>query len=419
MTLEAPMQVAFNSDLFLRRPMTGIANYCFEIIRAQQQLDAGIRYLGFTGVGWKTIDAKYLARVADDHQKNGSSADGRSTGPDPIRRLARTGIEVLARNSSRFHIARVLYRSARRNLFSQTLANVKVGLDLFHAFNFQPHAEIDVPTLPVVYDLSFIRFPEAHPKERLRSLETLPKTIARAPLVQTISQFSKDEIVSVFGYPEDRIFVAPPAAAAIFRMLGDGVTCNDLLAFDLRTSSYFLAVGTLEPRKNIKTLITAFQQLSAADRAGCPLIVVGGKGWGHLELPAGTDRLIQAGTLRFVGSVSDPVLRSLYEGARMLLFPSIYEGFGMPVVEALACGTAVAHSAGTSMDEISDELAVRVTATDVDAWTNVMREAISTSGVAGLDLRQARRRQAERFDWHRSAATVLDGYRKIGAARAT
>jgi alpha-1,3-rhamnosyl/mannosyltransferase len=404
------MIVGFNSDLFLRRPMTGIANYCFETIRAQQDIDKQVQYLGFTGVGWRTIDQDYLAGIADDHQKSGGGGAGQSA---PLRKLSRTGLEWLAQTASRSRLARTIYRSARKRRFSSSLAGVDARLDLFHAFNFQPHAALTMPTLPVIYDLSFIRYPDSHPKERLRALETLPETIARAPLIQTISQFSKNEIIDVFGYPAERIFVAPPAAAAKFRILGDQQTRKDLAGFDLRLGSYFLAVGTLEPRKNIKTLITAYQQLAADDKARCPLVVVGGKGWGQLELPAGTDRLIQSGALRFVGSVSDAALRGLYEGAAMLLFPSVYEGFGMPVVEALACGTAVAHSSGTSMDEISGEMAVRVSAMDVQAWTEAMRQAISSAGRIDDRLQKARVDQAATFDWRRSAALALNAYRSI------
>jgi len=403
------MIVGFNSDLFLRRPMTGIANYCFEMIQAQQALDPGFQYLGFTGIGWKPIDASDLARIAADHQKGPAG----TTKTGPARALTGAGLEWLARSASRVPLARRLYRSARRRQFSATLNTAESQLDLFHAFNFQPHAGLTVPVLPVIYDLSFVRYPEAHPKERLQSLETLPDTIARAPLIQTISQFSKTEIVSVYGYPADRIFVAPPAAASTFRRLGGEVTTRDLAAFDVRIGSYFLAVGTLEPRKNLKTLITAYQQLSPDHRARCPLVVVGAKGWGALELPAHTDRLIDDGSLRFVGSVSGAALRSLYEGTTMLLFPSVYEGFGMPVVEALACGAAVAHSAKTSMDEISGEVARRIAATDIDAWSDVMRDAIGRIGEDDEPQRRLRVAQADGFSWSRSAALVLDAYRTI------
>ncbi|HEY0124503.1 MAG TPA: glycosyltransferase family 1 protein [Rhizobium sp.] len=402
--------IGFNSDLFLRHPMTGISNYCFQMIRAQQELDQQVGYLGFTGVGWKDIDETYLARVASDHGKNfGIEAKK----PGLSRRVTATAIETLAQMAARVTIARILYRSLRSRNFTRTLGKVSQKIDLFNAFNFQPHGDIEAPILPVIYDLSFVRYPEAHPKERLKLLEAIPETIARAPLVQTISQFSKNEIVSVYGYPENRIIIAPPAASSIFRILGAEVTRRDLGPLALEVDSYFLAVGTLEPRKNIKILIEAYAQLPPGERAHCPLVLVGGKGWGHLDLPPQTENLIQSGCLRFLGIVSDTTLRSLYEGAKILLFPSIYEGFGMPVVEALACGTAVAHSGGTSMDEISGETEIRVPATDVQAWVNVMLETAGNSRVDTDEVRRARITQAKTFDWYRSAATVLDGYRRI------
>ena len=247
-------------------------------------------------------------------------------------------------------------------------------LDLFHAFKYLPVAELAVPTLPVVYDLSFVRYPEAHPHQRLRDLEALPAVIERSSLVHTISEFSKSEIVSVFGTSPDKIFIAPPAASSIFQPLGDGATRIEIAKFDLSLHGYLLTVGTLEPRKNLKTLISAYAQLTSAERTRAPLVVVGNAGWGDLDLPRETESLKSDGTLRFLGAVSDVQLRSLYEGAIALVFPSIYEGFGMPAVEALACGTQVAHSLNTSMEAITDGVAtLRAPATDVMAWRRIYR----------------------------------------------
>jgi alpha-1,3-rhamnosyl/mannosyltransferase len=166
----------------------------------------------------------------------------------------------------------------------------------------------------------------------------------------------------------------------------------------------------LEPRKNLRTLITAYSQTSKSLRDRFPLVVVGGKGWGELDLPNTTDSLVDQGCLRFVGSVSNDELRSLYEGAVALLYPSVYEGFGMPVVECMACGTRVVHSARTSMDEITAGLVPTVQALDVDAWSETIKELVELkSDVTSSQLIA----QAATFSWNESAEKVVQGYEAI------
>jgi alpha-1,3-rhamnosyl/mannosyltransferase len=160
-------------------------------------------------------------------------------------------------------------------------------------------------------------------------------------------------------------------------------------------------------------LIAAYAQLSPAARARFPLVVAGGAGWGELNLPAQTAALVAEGTLRFVQHVSGSQLRSLYEGARLLLMPSLYEGFGMPVVEAFACGTLVAHSEKTAMDEVSGDLGIRVAAGDVEGWTDALEGAMQGDAHADAASRSARIAQARKFDWHKGAGMVLASYRDL------
>lgn len=400
------MHIGFESSI-LTRSMTGVANYTFNIVSSALELDPGLRFTGFRDLDWRGFGLADAHRISRSHDKQGA---GERAAPASFPHLRSRVLDTLVRFPGS-RAAAAVYRSFRRERFSTSVG--KQSLDLFHAFNFRPLADPGVPTLPVIYDLSTFRHPEFHPRDRVQWLEPLRTFVADAPLVHTISDFSRREIADVFGYPPARIVVAPPAASALFVPVGREKTQPALRAFDLTYGDYFLAVGTHEPRKNLRTVILAYERLSPAVRMRCPLVLAGGRGWGNLDLPGQTENLIREGSLRFVHGATDPQLRALYEGARLLVSPSLYEGFGMPVVEALACGTPVAHSAGTSMDEISGTVGVRVAALDVDGWSQAFRDALEGDVHVCPELREARIAQARQFDWHRSAGLVIEAYRRI------
>lgn len=406
LSLSRNMHVGFESSI-LSRSMTGVANYTFNIVRCALELDSGLRFAGFRDLDWRKFDLADAREVSRSHDKQGESGRSPAMSLASIRgRLIDKAVRLPGSRA-----AAAMYRAVRRGRFAASVP--AQSLDLFHAFNFRPLADPGVPILPVIYDLSTFRHPEFHPRDRVEWLEPLRAFVAKAPLVHTISDFSRREIAEVFGYPLERIFVAPPAASVLFVPLGIENTQPTLDALDLKYGAYFLIVGTHEPRKNIRTAILAYERLSPAARMRCPLVLAGGKGWGDLDLPAQTEKLIGEGTVRFVHGAADPQLRSLYEGARLLLSPSLYEGFGMPVVEALACGTPVAHSADTSMDEISGDIGQRVAARDVDGWSDVLIGSLESQDHTDPVRRDARIARARQFDWRQSAGLVLDAYRRI------
>ncbi|WP_225703470.1 glycosyltransferase family 4 protein [Bradyrhizobium cenepequi] len=391
-------------------PMTGISNYSFHIVRGLLKQTSSYQFRGFVGTGWRDITLASLVTAEQGEGGDENSTSFRS-GNSFSRRIARLPTQLVVRFSDARPI-RLLYRATYRRSFAATVRSER--LDFFHAFNFRPPSDPGVPVLPVIYDLSTFRHPEYHPADRVAWLAPLGDIIARAPLVQTISEFSKREIIDLFGYPAEDIFVAPPAAAPVFAPKGEPMTSRDLAPLGLKHGQYFLAVGTLEPRKNIRTLVSAYAQLAPSARAQCPLVVAGGKGWGDLKLPRQLDALRSEGSLRLLGGVPNMQLRSLYEGARLLLMPSLYEGFGMPVVEAMACGTPVAYSSCSAMEEIALTLGRVAPAEDVDAWSGILRQALSCNEHLDPALRRLRINRARTFDWYRSAGLVLDAYRHLG-----
>ncbi|MES2600176.1 MAG: glycosyltransferase family 1 protein [Pseudomonadota bacterium] len=387
--------------------MTGVANYTFNIVRCTLEREPDLRFAGFRDFDWCRFDLAAADRVTHSQHKEDDTETSNSVSMARLRRRLFDGVAGLPGSRA----AGAIYREIRKRRFASSVQ--KQSLDLFHAFNFRPLTDPGVPMLPVIYDLSTFRHPQFHPPDRVKWLESLRGYVERAPLIHTISDFSRREIADVFGYPLAQIFVAPPAASPLFAPLGKERTRPALDALNLTYGEFFLVVGTHEPRKNIRTAILAYERLPQVARARFPLVFAGGRGWGDLDLPGQTESLIREGSIRFAHGLTDPQLRDLYEGARLLLAPSLYEGFGMPVVEALACGTPVAHSAETSMDEISGAVGKRVAALDVNAWTSVLQDALESDDHTALDRREARIARACQFDWRHSAGLVINAYRRI------
>lgn len=283
---------------------------------------------------------------------------------------------------------------------------------LCHAVVTLPPGRTTKPVVPLIHDVSMQRFPETHPPDRVRSFERWWPEIVRAPIVNTVSAFSRDEISAVLGYPRERIVVTHPGVAPFFFEADAAAEETALRSFDLGSRRVVLLVGTQEPRKNIAVAVTAFAALPDTVRAGAVLVVAGGSGWGRLVMPPEAERLVRAGDIRFIGYVTRLQLRALYRRAALLVFPSVYEGFGIPAAEALACGTSVAVSAGTALEEVTGPHGLRIAPGDINGWRDCMRGALE--GPEALEeTRAARREWARRFNWHATAARTLLMYRSV------
>ena len=230
-----------------------------------------------------------------------------------------------------------------------------------------------------------------------------------APVIHTISRFTAGEIEAVFGISQARIRVIPPAVSSTLTM-PRSIDQAILDLHGLEPGGFALTVSTLEPRKNLKTLLGAYAMLHPADRQRMPLVVAGAKGWGDSPLSKSGRRLLADGSVRFIGYVPDAQLATLYQAARVMLYPSIYEGFGMPVIEALAFGTPVIVSDSASLPEAAGSEGRLVPPLDVDAWCDAVRETLETAETADVAARERRRAHATRWSWTDAAASMVELY---------
>jgi glycosyltransferase involved in cell wall biosynthesis len=260
----------------------------------------------------------------------------------------------------------------------------KAQLDLLHTTIFRGPLRSQVPVVVTVHDLAVLRHPEAFPAwTRLHGSITLKPTLRAARRIIAVSEFSRREIADLIAIPLDRIDVVPNGVDPIFTTEGARAE-----------GEYVLAVGTLEPRKNLARVI------EAAERMGVELRVVGASGWGSVAASG-------AG-VRWLGRLPDAELAALYRGARCLVYPSLYEGFGIPVAEAMACGTPVVTSRDSAMADVVGAAAVLVDPLDVSA----IADGIAEADTRREELVRLGHERAHLYTWERAAAAAVAAYER-------
>jgi glycosyltransferase involved in cell wall biosynthesis len=284
--------------------------------------------------------------------------------------------------------------------------------DVYHEPGFLPF-RFDGPTVITIHDLSPLRYPETHPPDRVRNIkEYLPKAVEQAARIIVDSAFVKREVIDLLAVDPNRIHPILLGASAEFKPRGAEDTAASLHKYGLQHGGYMLAVGTLEPRKNLLQGIDAHAALPAEVRRRLPFVVAGAKGWLTEELDKRISAAEARGEVRWLGYVPAEDLPLLYAGARLLVYPSIYEGFGLPVLEAMASAVPVVTSNRASLPEVAGDAAIMVDPNDRDA----LRDAIAR---LAQDDAYARERaalgiaQARRFSWEKCAQETIAVYREV------
>ena len=238
---------------------------------------------------------------------------------------------------------------------------------LFHGPNYFLPSQVD-RGIVTIHDLSVFKYPETHPQERIRDFENrFTATLSKAIHLITDSEATRQELASYLGWADNRISAVGLGVCPEFYPRPHADIQAPLASLGLSAGRYMLCVSTLEPRKRIGHLLSAYRSLPSALRQRMPLVLAGSKGWRNEDLLKQIEQGQQEGWLHYLGFVPETTLVALYAGAHGFLFPSIYEGYGLPVLEAMACGVPVLTSNRSSLPEVAAGAALLVEPDDIDA----------------------------------------------------
>jgi glycosyltransferase involved in cell wall biosynthesis len=313
-------------------------------------------------------------------------------------RLPNTTVRLLRPAHPALRIPFGLPVAARRDRLDVLLAHV----------NRPPVAPCPVVTL--VHDVAFARFPEYFSRyERLYMNRSIPASIRRSRAIVSVSAFTRDEIVALYGVPASRITVAHNGVDRVF---SDPIPRRSPVE-----PPFFLAIGNLQPRKNLVTLLRAYRRF-AEDHPDAPqrLVIVGQERLGTEDLYREAEDLRRAGRVQFTGYVADEEMVGLLQRATAFAYPSVYEGFGLPPLEAMAAGAPALVADIPVMREVAGEAASRLPPTDHEAWAAALWDVAADE--AGRPDVVARGRQwAARFTWERAASIVRDVLEQAATGR--
>jgi glycosyltransferase involved in cell wall biosynthesis len=287
------------------------------------------------------------------------------------------------------------------------------AVDVLHSTFFNAPKEHSGALVVTIYDASFVLQPQFHTEaNRLHCLQGTLNAALYADRVIAISMQTKQDLMDYFSIPEERIRLIHAAPSKIYYPERDVKVIRGALARLGIFRDFILFVGSLEPRKNLKTLLQAYARYGQRYSGEELLVVAGGKGWLNDDLSHVVAELGISDRVKFLGYIEEADLRVLYSAAKLFVYPSIYEGFGLPPLEAMACGAPVITSNTSALPEVVGDAAIVTDPHDSEELCQAMRLVLGDRGRRSK-MRQQGLERAKRFSWERAARETLAVYREI------
>ncbi len=378
------MKVLLGTDA-IHYPLTGIGRYAYELATRLPNVEdiKNLHYLYGKNVLKKLPQRPIEGSIPVVNQR--------------LRRIVRS----IPRATTIYHQVKTMLQKQVLNKFHD---------NVFHGPNYYLPLHKG-PCVATFHDLSIFLWPECHPKARVQNMQkALPEIIKRVHVLITDSEFTRLEMAHFFNFPLNRIITAPLAASSNFRPLNAVETSPYLTKLGLKFGAYSLFVGTLDPRKNIDLLLDAYKRLPYQLKMKIPLVIAGFEGWKSEKTIQTLREGEKAGWARYLNFVDEAFLPALYAGAKVFLYPSRYEGFGLPVLEAMAAGVPVICSNAASLPEVASGAALLIPVEDMDLLSDSILRALEddewckTASLKGVE-------RARDFSWEKTVTDTLKAYR--------
>ncbi len=366
----------------LLSPHGGVGTYIYQLSKSLTQVSSELETLYFYGTSY-------------EHEMIISRA---------------TSINKLTRASNKFRLINRALHLAKELSFKWKLPSSQI--DVYHETNYVP-MPFHGPTVVSVYDLSLHLWPQTHPKTRRDYFErNFYRRLPWATHFITISHAIKAQMIEHLGIDPKKITVTHLGVNPTIRAQPKEIAKKVMTYYGLTYGSYILYVGTLEPRKNITTLLKAYAQLPKQTQNRFPLVLAGGKGWLIEQLEKKITNLGIATTTILTGYVPSQNLPALYSGASSFVFPSLYEGFGLPPLEAMACGTPVITSNVSSLPEVVGDAGVMIDPYDVNRLKSEIERLIEDTAHRNT-LSKLGLERSKQFTWEACARETLNVYSHV------